>query len=79
MVVLSVWTVIAVLAIAGGLIGIRRVRNARHADDTNITDDMIRSIVDRGRIEVEEPLDFDAIQDEESRFWEETWDEPEEL
>jgi hypothetical protein len=79
MVVLSVWTVIAVLAIAGGLIGIRRVRDARQADDTNITDDMIRSIVDRGSIEVEEPLDFDAIQDEESRFWEETWDEPEEL
>jgi hypothetical protein len=40
---------------------------------------MIRSFVDRVSIEVEEPLVFDAIEDEESRFWEETWDEPEEL
>jgi hypothetical protein len=78
MVVMSVWTIIAVLAIIGGLIGLRRMRGARMADDSNLTDEMIRAIEERGRVEVDEPLDFEAIEDEESRFWEETWDEPEE-
>jgi len=75
---MSVWTIIAVLAIIGGLIGLRRMRGARMADDSNLTDEMIRAIEERGRVEVDEPLDFEAIEDEESRFWEETWDEPEE-
>jgi hypothetical protein len=78
MIVMSVWTIIAVLAIIGGLIGLRRKRGARMADDSNLTDEMIRAIEERGRVEVDEPLDFEAIEDEESRFWEETWDEPEE-
>lgn len=78
MVVLSVWTVIAVLAIVGGLIGIRRVRRAGSMDDSAVTDEMVRAIEESGRVEVDEPLDFETIEDEESRFWEETWDEPEE-
>jgi hypothetical protein len=78
MIVMSVWTIIAVLAIIGGLIGLRRMRGARMAADSNLTDEMIRAIEERGRVEVDEPLDFEAIEDEESRFWEETWDEPEE-
>jgi hypothetical protein len=78
MIVMSVWTIIAVLAIIGGLIGLRRMRGARMADDSNLTDEMVRAIEERGRVEVDEPLDFEAIEDEESRFWEETWDEPEE-
>lgn len=78
MVVLSVWTVIAILAIVGGLIGIRRVRRAGSMDDSPLTDEMVRAIEESGRIEVDEPLDFETIEDEESRFWEETWDEPEE-
>ena len=75
---MSVWIIIAVLAVIGGLIGLRRVRVARMADDSNLTDEMMRAIEERGRVEVDEPLDFEAIEDEESRFWEETWDEPEE-
>jgi len=78
MIVMSIWIIIAVLAIIGGLIGLRRVRVARMADDSNLTDEMMRAIEERGRVEVDEPLDFEAIEDEESRFWEETWDEPEE-
>lgn len=78
MAVLSVWTVIAILAIVGGLIGIRRVRRAGSMEDSAVTDEMVRSIEESGRVEVDEPLDFETIEDEESRFWEETWDEPEE-
>lgn len=44
-----------------------------------LTDDQIRAIEAQGRVEVEDELDLDAIRDEETRFWEESWDEPEEF
>jgi hypothetical protein len=44
-----------------------------------LTDEQIRAIEERGTIDMDEPLDLDHIRDEESRFWEETWDDPEEL
>jgi hypothetical protein len=43
-----------------------------------LTDDMIRQIEERGRVELDEPLDLDQIQEEEARFWEEHWDDPDE-
>jgi hypothetical protein len=71
--------VIAVLAIIGGMVGLRRGRQARGGDDDGpVTNDVIRAIERRGTVEVDEPLDLEAIEGEESRFWEETWDEPEE-
>ncbi|MGH7501030.1 MAG: hypothetical protein ACREL7_04660 [Longimicrobiales bacterium] len=76
---MGVWTVIAVLTIIGGLAAWRRIRAIRGRNGAaTVTDEMIRAIETGGRVEVDEPLDLEAIENEESRFWEETWDEPEE-
>jgi hypothetical protein len=73
------WTVLAVLALIAGALYMLRLRTLRRGDD-GLSDDVIRSIENTGRIEVDEPLDLGEIRDEEVRFWEEsTWDEPEEL
>lgn len=55
-----------------------RSRLAGFLPARELSDEQIRAIEERGTIEVEEPLDLDRIRDEEARFWEETWDEPEE-
>ena len=39
---------------------------------------MIRRIEEQGSIEMDEPLDFDHIREEEERFLNETWDLPDE-
>ena len=43
-----------------------------------LDDDAIDRIIEDGRIFVEddEPLDLEEIEDEEERFWSESWDEP---
>ena len=76
---MTIWTVVAILAAIAGMEGLRRVRAGRREGGNGVTDDMIQRIVDEGRVEVDEPLDLKAIEDEETRFWEETWDEPEEI
>lgn len=44
-----------------------------------LSDEHIRRILERGSVELDEPLDLSHIRDEEDRFWEEaTWDEPDE-
>ena len=78
---MTLWTIISVLVVIAGAAGVRRVHQARaQKEHGNVTDDMIRQIEERGRVDVEEeePLDFETIEEEEARFWEETWDEPEE-
>lgn len=71
-VLLGVLLVVAAIAYRRRLTGLR--------DQHRLTDEEIRRIENEGVLETEnEPLDLDAIRDEESRFWEETWDEPEEL
>jgi hypothetical protein len=64
--------------IAGVLIVLAAVwlRDRRRGE--GLSDDQIRAIEQEGRVDVEDPLDFDRIRDEETRFWEESWDEPEE-
>lgn len=52
----------------------QRLRRLR---DRDLSDDVIRQIEVSGRVEVDEPLDLDEAAEEEERFWEETWDEPE--
>jgi hypothetical protein len=71
--------VTALLALAGGLI--YRTRLGRMGGrKTVLTDDMIRRIEEHGALDVEddEPLDMQHIREEEERFLEETWDEPDE-
>ncbi len=47
---------------------------------SKVDDDAIAEILERGELYVEddEPLDLAEIDEEEERFWSETWDEPEE-
>jgi hypothetical protein len=69
----------ALLVIVGGILARRRVQAGRGR--LVLTDRDIRRIEDEGRIATKEgdPLDHDEIQTEEDAFWEQTWDEPEEL
>jgi hypothetical protein len=67
-----------VLALTAGLVFRSRLDRVIGRRRNALTDDMVREIVESGRIEVEEPLDLDEIQAEEARFWEEPWDDPDE-
>jgi hypothetical protein len=69
----------AIPALAGGLIYRSRLGRAGGGRRA-LTDDMIRQIEMDGALQLEddEPLDLRAIREEEERFLEETWDEPDE-
>jgi hypothetical protein len=69
---------LGLLAVAAGLMYRSRLTRVIRSGDPVLTDDMIRQIEDRGRVDIEEPLDLDEIEEEEARFWEEPWDEPDE-
>ena len=66
------------LALLGGVL--YRVRLMRAvAPPRALTDDMVRQIEASGWVEVDEPLDFETIREEEERFLEEeAWEEPDE-
>jgi hypothetical protein len=70
--------VLAVLALLAGALYLLRLREVRGGGPA-LTDEMIERIEALGRVEVDEPLDMEQIRDEEFRFWEEPYDEPEEL
>lgn len=67
------------LALAAGAAARWRLRRGR-AGDGGITDDDVRQIEEQGWLarEEDEPLDLDEIREAEERFWEPTWDRPEE-
>lgn len=69
----------ALLALAAGLAARRRIR--RQTREQRLSEEMIRRIEREGEVRYEsrEPLDLDAIREEEDGFWEQTWDEPEPL
>lgn len=68
--------IFAVLAVAAAVTYRRRLR--RKVGPPGLSDEEIRQIEAEGVVEVDEPLDREAIRAEEERFWSETWDEPEE-
>lgn len=72
---------LAILALVAGLLVRRRIRAAKDRRPEGLTDDMVRRIEREGRLRREEPepLDLEEIREEEDAFWEQTWDEPEEL
>jgi hypothetical protein len=43
-----------------------------------LTDEEIRRLERGGSIEVDAPTDMSEVAEEEQRFWEERWDEPDE-
>lgn len=67
----------ALLAVAAGVT--LHVRRRDVYGRVPVVDDaLIEQIIERGEVYVEEdePLDLEAIDDEEERFWSESWDEP---
>jgi hypothetical protein len=76
------WTLLwAALAVLGAVAGIRvyaRRRRELESARTIVDDEAVRRILETGVLTVEddEPLDLDAIEAEEKRFWSEMWDEP---
>lgn len=72
------WIAVAALAIIGGLRVWRRVRRARQPEVRPLTDEEIRQLERGGSIEIEPPTDMDEVAEEERRFWEQSWDEPDE-
>ncbi len=75
---MSAGILISLLAGVAVVVCGRRLRRARSADSTTLDDETIRRIENEGSIEVDEPNDLDHIRQEEARFWEESWDEPDE-
>ena len=67
----------ALLAMAAGVTLHVRRRDA-YARAPVVDDRAIDHIIEHGEIWVDddEPLDLDVIDDEEERFWSESWDEP---
>ena len=66
----------ALVAVAGWTFRHRLRRETR----SGVTDEIVRQIEARGRVDAEdvEPLDLEQVRAEEDEFWAETWDEPEE-
>lgn len=69
---------IAGLLLVAGAIWLQQRRNGARRSSDGLSDAQIRAIEREGTVEVEEPLDLDRIREEETRFWEESWDEPDE-
>lgn len=65
----------ALLVAGAGLVARRRLVRLRRG----LSDDAIREIESRGRLQMDEPLDLAEAAEEEDRFWSESWDEPEPL
>jgi hypothetical protein len=67
----------ALLAVAAGVtVHARRRRICRPVP--MVDDALIAQIIEHGavRVDNDDPLDLDTIEDEEERFWSESWDEP---
>lgn len=70
---------LAGLAVIGGLL--YRIRLTRTIGEVQplLTDDLVRQIEEDGRVDFDEPLDIEQIQEEEARFWEDRpWEDSDE-
>jgi hypothetical protein len=72
------WALLAALAVAAGLSIHFRRKQLLAASLSAVDDRAIELILEKGELFVDddEPLDLDEIDEEEQRFWSETWDEP---
>ena len=68
------------LAVLVAVAGWRFRHRLRRETRSGVTDEIVRQIETRGRVDAEdvEPLDLEQVRAEEDEFWAETWDEPEE-
>lgn len=74
------WAGLSALVVAAGVSLHTRRKDAIASDVPRVDDTVVDQIIDIGavQIEEEEPLDLTDIDDEEERFWSESWDEPNE-
>jgi hypothetical protein len=68
------------LVVASGIQLRVRMQRRLHRGRPLVDDAAVRAIVERGVLttDEDEPLDYDEIDEEERRFWSESWDEPDE-
>jgi hypothetical protein len=76
-----IWIVFAGAAAIVGVRFRRRIAEARGGGHPRIDDEALRRIIEEGRLTMdeEEPLDLEEAARAEAEFWEEDWEEPEEL
>ena len=73
------WVGLIVLAFAAGISLRARLREHVRPLIPAIDDEAVQAILSTGTLTVDdEPLDISEIDEEERRFWSESWDEPEE-
>ena len=74
------WAALTALVIAAAILWRLRLKRRLEVRDPRVDDDAVRAILETGmlRDDTPEPLDLDDIEEEERRFWSESWDEPEE-
>ncbi len=74
------WAGLTLLAFAAGVSLRVRLRDRVGSPIPELDDEGLRAILETGSLttEEDEPLDLPDIDDEERRFWSESWDEPEE-
>lgn len=68
------------LVVCGIALRLRLRRRLGRESGPHVDDDAVRTILETGALEdnIAEPLDLDEIEEQERRFWSESWDEPEE-
>lgn len=74
------WAGLSALVVAAGVSLHARRKDAIASDVPRVDDTVVDQIIDTGAVHIEEdePLDLADIDDEEERFWSESWDEPNE-
>ena len=75
------WAGLVVLAFAAGISLRVRLREHVRPRIPVVDDDALEEILTTGTLSDadDEPLDIEDIDEEERKFWSESWDEPEEL
>lgn len=76
-----VWVGLGLLAAVAWYSVRSRLRRSLRSQPVEVDDEAIAQIVEKGVLASNEddPLDLEHIRKEEENFWEETWDEAEEL
>jgi hypothetical protein len=74
------WGGLTGLVFVAGLSLRTRLRERLAAREPRVDDEAVRAILETGRLvtDEDEPLDWEEIEEEERRFWSESWDEPDE-
>ena len=75
------WTTLTILVMAAALRMYMRRKELFASNVPALDDNAIDTILEIGELSTDEdePLDLEEIEEEEERFWTESWDEPEEL